>query len=395
MLIRSFVGALVIGLMAPAMSSAQEPAASPSPSQSTAAASPSQSTATAQEPVTKEDMKLAAEKDLAYGSETSFLTWHGYMDMEFFKQPEVPSSFDLHEVYLSTKAQIAKQLSVTAEFEYEHGGSGLILPMQAYADYAANPALTIRTGIFYVPIGLPRAYTLRGNKNRMIRQNALTHDLMFENWAEMGVDIFGEFKSGLFYDVAVANGMPNTMAPGDSWKDAQVDDNHDNNDNKAVFFHGGYNGKGTYGQVNIAGSYAAQTYDPDGERMMKHAGVDARYLHPNGFRIQTEYMKRSGDDNPADLENGIAAAANGWVFQTSKRVLFNNRKSFYEPVFQIDSIDLNEHTDTNGDKITSAIGFLLSPVEHYLLKTEYDFVSERHGAPIKNNKFWAAVVAEF
>lgn len=382
MFIRSIVGALVIGLAASAVSSAQTPAASPS-------------TPPAQEPVTKEDMRLPAEKDLSYGSETSFLTWHGYMDTEFFKAPDVPSSFDLHEVYLSTKAQVAKQLSVTAEFEYEHGGNGLILPMQAYADYTFNPALTVRTGIFYVPIGLPRAYTLRGNKNRMIRQNPLTHDLMFENWAEMGVDVFGEFKSGLFYDVAVANGMPNTMAPGDSWKDSQTEDNHDNNDNKAVFFHGGYNGKGAYGQLNIGGSYATEKYDPAGERVLTHAGVDARYLHPNGFRIQAEYMRRSGDDNPADLVNGVAADANGWTFQTSKRMLFNNRKSFYEPVFQIDSIDLNEHADTNGDELTSAIGFLLSPVEHFLVKTEYDFVSERHGEPVRNNKFWAAVVVEF
>ena len=79
----------------------------------------------------------------------------------------------------------------------------------------------------------------------------------------------------------------------------------------------------------------------------------------------------------------------------SKRQLFNDRRSFYEPVFQIDGIDLNEHTDTNGDKITSAIGLIVSPVQNYLIKTEYDWVSERHGAPVKNNKVWVAVVAEF
>jgi hypothetical protein len=128
---------------------------------------------------------------------------------------------------------------------------------------------------------------------------------------------------------------------------------------------------------------------------MTHAGVDGRYLHNSGFRIQAEYMRRTGDDNPADLVKGIAADANGWVFQVSKRQLFNDRKSFFEPVFQIDGIDLNEHTDTNADKITSAVGLVFSPVEHYMIKTEYDWVSERHGAPVKNNKVWAALVAEF
>jgi hypothetical protein len=145
----------------------------------------------------------------------------------------------------------------------------------------------------------------------------------------------------------------------------------------------------------VAASIATQKYNPEGTRGMTHAGVDARYLHRNGFRIQTEYMRRTGDDNPPDLAKGIAADANGWVFQVSKRQLFNSRKSFYEPVFQIDGIDLNEHTNTNGDRIVSAVGLMLSPVEHYMVKFEYDWVSERNGAPIKNNKVWLAVVAEF
>jgi len=382
---RSVIGALVVGLMAPAISSAQQSAA------------PAQSTSAAQEPVTKEDMKLNADKDISYGAETSFLTWHGYVRLEYFKQQEDVSSFDLHELYLSTKAQVAKQVSVTAEFEYEHGADEVILPLQAYVDYTFRPELTVRAGSFYVPIGLPRAYTLRGPKSRMIRYSPLTHDLMFENWSEMGVNVYGQAKNGLFYDVAVGNGMPNTMAPGDSWREGEphIEDRRDNNNNKATFFHGGYNGNGAYGQLNVAGSYATQYYDPAGERALTFAGVDARYLHPNGFRIQTEYMKRSGDDNPTDLENGIAAAANGWTFQVSKRQLFNSRKSFYEPVFQIDSIDLNEHTATNADELTSAIGLVVSPVEHYIIRTEFDWVSERHGAPLRNNKFWAGIVAEF
>src|SRR5262245_57853589 len=253
MFIRSIVGALVIGLMAPAISSAQQ------------SSTPAQSAPTTQEPVTKENMQMSAEKDVAYGNETSFLTWHGYLDMEAHKQQGAVSTFDLHEFYLSTKAQIAKKVSVTAEFEYEHAPEKLVLPIQAYVDYTVNPAFVVRTGLFFVPIGLPRAYTLRGNKNRLIRQNALTHDLMFENWAEMGGEAFGQFKSGLFYDVAVGNGMPNSMGTGDSWFDAVqtlVDHTEDNNDNKATFGRFGYDTKRSFGQLNVAGSIATQKYDP-------------------------------------------------------------------------------------------------------------------------------------
>src|SRR5262245_6310998 len=101
MFIRSIVGALIIGIMAPVVSSAQD---SSTPAQSSTRA---QSAPATQEPVVKENMQLSAEKDVAYGNETSFLTWHGYLDMEAHKQQGAVSTFDLHEFYLSTKAQIA------------------------------------------------------------------------------------------------------------------------------------------------------------------------------------------------------------------------------------------------------------------------------------------------
>ena len=349
-------------------------------------------------PVTKEEMELSAEKDVGYGSETSFLTWHGYLSFEGIKRQTLPSTFDLHEFYLSAKAQVSAKVSITAEFEYEHSPEKLMLPIQAYADYVAHPAFVVRVGLFFVPIGIPRTYTLRGNKNRMIRQNPLTHDLMFENWAEMGVNVFGQFKNGLFYDVAVGNGMPNTMATGDSWFDAVStlqDHTEDNNGNKVVLGRVGYARNTGANNLNVGVSYATQKYDPAETRSMTHAGVDARYLHRSGLRFQAEYMRRSGDDNPVDFANGIAADAHGWYAQVSKRTLFNERKSFFEPVFQIDGIDLARALDTNGDVTTSAIGLVLSPVEHYLVKFEYDFVKENHGAAVRNNKAWASLVVEF
>src|SRR5262245_61786126 len=107
-------------------------------------------------------------------------------------------------------------------------------------------------------------------------------------------------------------------------------------------------------------------------------------------------MVRSGDDNPADVANGIGADADGWYAEFSKRTLFGSSgKSYWEPVFQIDGIDLNKDTDTNKDLVTTAIGFNFSPEHHFIVKTEYDFVKESHGAKIKNNKLWFGVIAEF
>jgi hypothetical protein len=388
MFVRSIFGAVVFSLTVPVMAMAQQAASTPTP----------EPAAPVQEPVVKEDMKLSTEKDVGYGAETSFLTWHGYLDLEFLNQEGAVATFDLHEFYLSAKAQVSQKVSVTAEFEYEHAPEKLILPIQAYADYKFSDALVVRGGIFFVPIGLPRTYTLRGNKNRMIRQNALTHDLMFENWAEHGINVFGQFKSGFFYDLALTNGMPNTMATGDSWFDGfntLQDHTEDNNSNKASFARVGFQKKNGTGDFNVGVSYATQKYDPAGEKEMTHSGFDVRYLHKSGLRFQGEYMRREGDDNAVDLTKGIAADANGWVAQVSRRFPFNSRKSYIEPVFQVDAIDLNEHTQTNGDKMYSAVGLVLSPVQNYSVKFEYDWVKEVHGANIKNNKLWLALVAEF
>lgn len=404
MLTRSMCGALAIALLAPAPTFAQDAAAqTPPPAQQTASQAPA-----TEEPVIKEDMQLAAEKGLGYGADTSFLTWHGYLDLEFKKAQDEVSAFDLHEFYLSAKAQIGSKVSVTGEFEYEHSPEEFVLPLQAYVDYSMHPAFNVRGGIFFAPVGLPRAYTLRGNKNRMVRQVALTTDLMFEDWAERGVNVFGQFQNGLYYDFALTNGIADTMAPGDrTFEDIgehEDDDGEgeehehevqDNNENKAVFLRTGYNKAMASGALNVAVSYATQKYDDEGELGMTHMGMDVRYLHHNGLRFQGEFAKRTGDDNPFDLAHGISADAYGWVVQVSKRQLFNNRKSFWEPVFQIDTIDLNEHTDTDGDKTVSAVGLLVSPVQNYLLKFEYDWVKEKHGEPIRNNKLWLALVAEF
>jgi len=376
---------LTLGVLCPFTAAAQEaqPAAKPAETQ--------------EKPAVKEDMSIKSEKDVGYGSDTSFLTWHGYVSMEGYKAEGKVGTFDLHEFYLSAKAQVTSKVSVTGEFEYEHVPQEFILPMQAYIDLAANPAFIIRAGEFYAPIGIPRPYTLRGNRNRLIRQVALTHDLMFENFVVTGVDVFGQLKNGFFYDMSVNNGMPDTMGTGDSWYDSlkELETHGDVNNNKAVMGRAGYAKGNGSGDLNIATSFSTEKYDPEGTKALNFFGVDARYTHRSGFRFQGEYMNRSGDDNPADLENGIAADAYGWYAQFSKRTLLADGKRYWEPVFQIDGIDLNKHTDTNKDLVTTAIGFNFSPEHHYIVKTEYDFVSESHGAKIKNNKIWFGLIAEF
>jgi hypothetical protein len=346
-----------------------------------------------------EDMHLRTDKDVGYGEESSFLVWHGYLNFEFDKKEGTHSNFDNHEFYLAAHSDLHDKLSITAEFEYEHNPEKLILPIQAYADLKLSDALIIRNGIFYTPMGLPRSYNLRGNKNRMIRQVALTHDIMFENWSEVGIEVMGQFPFGLFYDVAIGNGMPNTLGKGDSWFNSVntlQDHTEDNNNNKAIHSRFGYHNRDIIdGEVCAGISYGYEKYDEKDSLEMVHFGGDLRFLHSSGFRIQAEFMDRSGGE--LTDTNNISIDAMGWYFQISKRFINNTSKflKFMEPAVQIDFIDLNKHYDTNRDMLTIALALMYSPVENYLLKFEYDIVNEQFGENVDNNTFWASIVVEF
>lgn len=354
-------------------------------------------------PVISEDMHIRADKNVGYGAESSFLIWHGYLNFEFDKRDGSNSNFDNHEFYLSARSDVSERVSVVAEFEYEHSPEKLILPIQAYALYKFDNAFIFRVGIFFTPLGMPRSYNLRGNRNRMIRQVAMTHDIAFENWSETGVEILGQFNNGIFYDLSISNGMPNTIRPGDSWFDGFGDlQNHteDLNENKAMTGRIGYHSRTLLNsEVNIAVSGSRQKYDPTNKKEMNFLAADLRWVHNSGLRFQAEYMERSGDEHLEDLANyGVSIDAKGWYFQVSKRFTSASPKKYFryvEPAFQIDQIDLNTAIDNNKDLLTSSIGVIYSPEQYYLVKFEYDFVKEQYGPALDNNMFWASIVVEF
>ena len=211
-----------------------------------------------------ESMHHHSDKDVGYGAESSFLTWHGYLNFEFDDAQGTHSNFDNHEFYLSAKSYLSEKVTLTAEFEFEHTPEKLILPIQAYADYKVNKFVNVRAGLFFTPMGISRSYNLRGNKNRMIRQVGLTHDIMFENWSVVGVNLFGQLDNGIHYDIAVGNGLAGSLKPGDSFFDAVntlQDHTEDNNANKAIHSRVGYQTNRAGGILNFGASFGTQKYD--------------------------------------------------------------------------------------------------------------------------------------
>ena len=153
-----------------------------------------------------------------------------------------------------------------------------------------------------------------------------------------------------------------------------------------------------YHTDHVGVSYSTQKYDDDDLLSMVHAGVDFRWQHVNGFRVQAEWMDRSGDDRDPLDNPAISVNADAWYFQVSKRwhrASEGGHPKWYEFAIQIDDIDLNKNTDTNGDKTTTAFALNYSPQPFLILKAEYDIVNENNGSDVDNNVFWFSAIAEF
>ncbi len=75
----------------------------------------------------------------SYGSDASFLEWHGYLAMEADARQGKNSNFDNHEFYLSATATVSDRLSFLAEMEFEHTPEKLILPIQAFGRLRGRP----------------------------------------------------------------------------------------------------------------------------------------------------------------------------------------------------------------------------------------------------------------
>jgi len=351
---------------------------------------------------------VSDKKDTGYDESEAFMEWHGYLNFEYDNKEGTNSNFDNHEFYLSVSATISEKLKVMAEFEYEHTPEKLISPIQAYADYRVfdSDVLYVRAGLWYIPIGLAPANNLRGNGNKMIRQVAVIHDIEYENWAETGIDVWGAIDVSddveFSYDLFLGNGVQG-IGTGDSWfqsVDTLQDHSEDNNNNKLFGTHLGINMSNFLGgDLGLGVSYATHTYAEEAGKDLEqtHIGFDLRYQNSSGFSVQSEYLQRDGDDLAVLAKPEISVEASGWYIQVAQKVLQNSgpRMKYLELVFQIDKIDLNENTNTNGDKTTISPGLIWSPEDYMLVKFEYDMVDEDSGDDIDNDVVWMAAVYQF
>jgi hypothetical protein len=354
-------------------------------------------------------LDFTRDKGYDVGFAESFVQSHGFIGVEYglpgpdrrLQGGNGDSTFDVHEVYLTITANVRENIKARLDFEYEHQTRTLLLPMQAYADIAMHPLATLRIGQFYSPFGLPRSETLRAPTLKGVRQYGGTHDIVYENWSQTGLNLYGVTKPQpiqAFYDVALTNGVDGIDTGDTNWT-MSGSGGRDNNANKMTIARTGVI---LWDALRLAGSYAAGSYSSlDENRDIKLVGADLRLIWKD-FELLSEYIRRTGDDDPTlqVTKPYIGGSAYSWMVQPYYTLL-KGKKLIHSLGFgvRVDELDLRRHYDSTQDVRTISPVVIWHPYDHLQFKCEYNFVQEINlpagTSSLNNDILWLAAVVDF
>lgn len=144
------------------------------------------------------------------GSDTTIggygeITYNGYVKDSSRNQA------DLKRLVLFVGHRFSDKLTFTSEIEVEHavassGDQGEVAIEQAYLDYAFNPALNLKAGLFLMPFG----FLNRSHEPPVfygVERNEVETRIIPSTWREGGVGLYGSTPFGLNYDVGVTTGF--------------------------------------------------------------------------------------------------------------------------------------------------------------------------------------------
>jgi hypothetical protein len=331
-------------------------------------------------------------KGLGFGFQDVVAEFHGFLNMEYFdfgKDSGHPnSSFDSHNFYISTRAEIAPDVVLFGEVEHEHGAT--IKVDRAFIDWELLDQLTLRAGRFYVPFSYERINYWA--PVRLMTSRPFLVDIPFHEWSDSGLEVFG--RMGMFgYDLSLVNGPFALTENG-----IPITDVRDNNKNKTGVARLNFYPLSSF-QAGIA--YGEGVYDSAGQLGYKLYEVDARF-RKGPLDVWFEYDKRTGDDEPCvaaplstcdPLFSGDVAGKDGFYVAVTYNVLENVKHAHYlKPIIRYDQIrTLNP--DQGAKRET--VGLNWSPKPHMVLKSEYQWTQEFGQADLEDNGFMLAIVLDF
>ncbi len=178
----------------------------------------------------------------AYAQKQGELEFEGYAVINYLKydwetDPQRRANFDVERLAFEVAYQISNRISVEAEVEFEHGGTGVTMEFDKFEEFGEYeqevekggevvleklvakiriiPEFNVRLGHFYVPVGLLNSDYEPGRYFTTNRSQA-EENLIPSVWHETGVGIYGAFGD-LSYQAVLVNGLDATGFSSASW----------------------------------------------------------------------------------------------------------------------------------------------------------------------------------
>ncbi len=270
------------------------------------------------------------------------------------------------EITLWSGVQIFKNLSFVTELEIEEGFEEFEIEKFALDWNIFNDRCVFRIGKFYYPFGIERLVENPVN-NKLIDRPNPSIKIIPGTWSDEGIEVYGNvpffYKTRLKYEFAATNGLSSYERKGEQNLD-------DNNDNISL---GGRLGIELLPGVEIGGSYSTGKYDDDEKFRMDFIGADASFRR-GGFEIRGEYIRNNVEQSTVA---GGSFDREGYYIQTSYKYSPEiNYMKYVEFVGRFDSVDPDDLVTDEGDADRFAVGINYSPVNHTMLKLEYEMENE-------------------
>ena len=118
---------------------------------------------------------------------------------------------DFHRFVLFFGHDFSDRVSFFSELELEHslaadGAPGEVELEQAYINYALNDTMSVKTGLFLMPLGFMNE-THEPPTFYGVERNAVENVIIPSTWWEAGAALSGHNESGLSWDVALHSGL--------------------------------------------------------------------------------------------------------------------------------------------------------------------------------------------
>jgi hypothetical protein len=139
------------------------------------------------------------------------ITGYGEISYNGYLNDKSRNLADLKRFVFGINHRFSDKLSLVSEVEIEHaiasaGDEGEVAVEQAYLNYAFNPAVNLRAGLFLIPFGfINRSHEPPAFYG--VERNEVETRIIPSTWREGGFSLYGATNFGLSYDVGVTTGF--------------------------------------------------------------------------------------------------------------------------------------------------------------------------------------------